>query len=171
MRTLLLSVLLLCSFLLHASDDVVIYGTIRQYEQLAPVSDAVVELEVNGKRVLTVAVDSIGCYRLYVDLGLVAKLHYRAPGRITKSVVIDTRMVPEAAAAGGFGMNVDLVLFREDPAVDLSWFDGIMGRAAYKPVEQELGWDMDYSGPLLARMAEIYPRRYPSPDGPSPCRP
>lgn len=171
MRTLAFAVLVLLSCGLHASDDVVIFGTIRQHERLAPVSNAVVELEVNEKKVLTVPVDSAGCYRLYVDLGLVAKLHYRAPGRVTKSVVVDTRKIPQAVAIGGFGMNVDLVLFLEDPTVDLSWFDGIMGRAAYRPEEQLLGWDMEFSGPLLARMAELFPRRYPAPEGTSPCAP
>lgn len=152
------------------AGDLWFRGRVLQHERPVLVPGSTVELSIDGQTVLTVpADDSTGCYSVYVDIGKVVQLHYKAPGYVTKSIRVDARNVPPMDAAGGFGMTVDIRLFEADPVVDVARLAEPMGRAAYDTAVGNMTWDMDYSGERIARLAALYPQRYPTLPATSAC--
>lgn len=157
MRRAALFLALLGGLLLQA-QDVVVYGRVREHEVMRPIAGAVLALSSNGVHQLNVVCDSTGYYKIALDVGRVWRIRYSAPGRVAKTVEMDLRTTPKDD--GGYGMNVDIRLFMNEPAKDFSWLEEPIGISSYDSTSSSLKWDMDYTAPRLSRMREMVPEVY-----------
>lgn len=145
-----------------AAQEILIYGTIRQYEQKVPLPGAQVLLRSDNSRVDTLVTDSVGRYLFAVDLGKVIEVEYRYPGRLSKRVLIDGRGVPAKQAVGGFGMHIDIRLCLPVDGPELDFLHEPIGRASYSRRTRNMAWDMGYTAPRMARYKALFPDLYPT---------
>ncbi|MCB0769354.1 MAG: hypothetical protein KDC00_02990 [Flavobacteriales bacterium] len=140
------------------AQDLLLYGRVRQYEANGPLASATTLVLRNGDPIVTIQCDSAGGYKVLLDVGHSYVLEYRSPGRVSKSILLDLRTAPDDD--GGYGMNVDVRLFRPIDGVDVSFLEEPIGKAAYDSTTNDIRWDMEYTAPRIARVDQAYPIRY-----------
>ena len=141
-----------------AAQDVEVYGRVREQEQPQPITGATMDVSSDGVQLFRMLSDSTGFYRIGLDVGRVWRIRFAAPGRVAKLVEFDLGDLP--ANDGGYGMNVDMRLFKEDAGKDFSFLDEPLGICRYDSATTMIKWDMDYTGPRMVRMREMVPEVY-----------
>ena len=142
----------------EASDNVYVYGTVKDYVTGLPLEGVEVLVyrdEVRAERILT---DSLGRYEAYLDYDHLYKLWYLAPGKVTKHIEIDARDIPMPLRAGGYGMNVDMTLFKNLPGLEMDVLAQPMGIARYSPVDSVMSWDMEHTTRMRAAISQSMQR-------------
>jgi hypothetical protein len=89
-------------------------------------------------------------------------ISFSRPDLVGKRLLIHPNTIPAGAHEPGFRANVDIRLFAPIPAEDLSFLQEPIGILVYDAGQENMGWDMDYSGPLLQRLNTILQRHAPS---------
>lgn len=148
----------LCSSVFSFGQDLVLYGDIREHEEKRAIPDATMAIVSNGIHQFNMKSDSVGHYSIALDVGKVWRVRYSAPGRVSKLVEFDLRDTPKYD--GGYGMNVDIRLFREDPSMDFTFLEEPIGISRYDSVSTTIKWDMDYTAPRMERLRTLMPERY-----------
>lgn len=138
-----------------ASDDIYIYGVVKDYRSGERIPDARVEVFADGSRLTTLISDSVGRYGMQFPFDRVYLLRYSAQGKVAKSVEVDARHVPVEQRNGGLGMNVDITLLHEMPGVDLSFMEHPFGKAAWSAKDTVLSWDMGWTEEQRGRLAKV----------------
>ncbi len=142
----------------EATDNVYVYGTVKNYVTSVPLEGVEVLVyrdEVRAERILT---DSLGRYEAYLDYDHLYKLWYLSPGKVTKHIEIDTRSVPDSMRSGGYGMNVDMTLFNNLPGLEMDILSQPMGIARYSPVDSVMSWDMEHTARMRAAISQSMQR-------------
>lgn len=156
MRAIILFMALIAN--VATAQDVVVYGRVREHDRPRPIADASIAIIADGTEQFTLLCDSTGYYSIALDLGRVWRIRFAAPGRVSKTVEYDLRDTPKYE--GGYGTNVDIRLFQNDPAVDFAFLEEPIGRCRYEPTSQMIAWDMAYTGPRMQRLAALKPNMY-----------
>lgn len=126
-------------------DDVYVYGLVKDYNNATPLGQASIILLEDGLVSEELVTDSLGRYELYLNFDRNYVVFYGNYGYTGKHINIDLRNVPIAVRAGGFGMNVDMTLFKEAPGLDVSILDEPIGKAKYEEADTAIVWDYEYT--------------------------
>lgn len=152
---------LFCSCgVLGSAQDLLVYGLIRERPARAPITGATISLEDSSlvplDRWLT---GDSGDYEFYLQMDQVYTLRCSAPGYFPKSVVLDTRNVDASAEdrEGGWGMNIDMTLYRTFEGVDTALLNVPFGYAAWNAADTMFAWDMPHTEKIRAQWAAILP--------------
>lgn len=154
----LLALLFVMISLRSVAQDMVIYGRVREHERMAPIPGAVLGVSRGGVHHFDLRCDSTGFYRITVDVGSIWRISYAAPDRVTKIVEYDLRQTPRDD--GGYRVNVDIRLFRNELGKDFSFLDEPIGIFRYDQATENMKIDQDYSAPRMARLAGLMPEAY-----------
>lgn len=131
-------------------DNVMVHGTVKDYVTRLPLPGAEVVIYQDEVRVFQALTDSLGRYETFLEFDHTYKLWYMQAGKVTKHVVVDTRGIPVPDRAGGYGMNVDITLFKNLPGLDLPIMAQPMGMASYSPADSSLVWDLEHTERMRA---------------------
>lgn len=153
-----LAVLFVASALPLIAQDLVIYGRVREHERPSPIGDAILGVSAEGVHHFDLRSDTTGFYRITLDVGKVWRIAYGAAGRVTKIVEYDLRNMPKDD--GGYRVNVDIRLFREDLSKDFSFLNEPVGIFRYDKAADNLKVDAEYGEPRKARLTELMPEMY-----------
>ena len=132
-------------------DNVYVYGTIKDDSTRSPVVHAAVIIREDSLPLVSASIDS-GKYECNLEFDHVYRLRYEAPGYVAKFIEIDTRDVPTEMREGGFGINVDMTLFRFYTFGDYSGLEEPIGKARYVAADSAISWDL----PWTERMRERF---------------
>lgn len=128
-----------------AQDDIYVYGTVKDYVSAKKLPDIKITIFKNGAKIQEVVTGANGKYEFNLDFGADYKMVYEGGTMVSKNILIDTRNIPEEERQGGFGMNVDMTLFKETPGLDVSILDKPIGKAKYQAGDGALSWDYEYT--------------------------
>lgn len=140
---------------LGRNAPVAVVGAIKDHWTDQLITDAEVFVTGSDGTEETWRIGPKGVYRGVLQFDRVYRLVYRAPGRVSKIVVISTEDIPDGERLGGYGMDVDMRLFADIPGEDLSFLQEPLGRAHYMPDRKVIHYDMEYSTPRLQRLKEV----------------
>ncbi len=132
-------------------DNVYVYGTIMDDSTRFPVVHSAVIIREDSLPLFSAVVDS-GKYECNLEFDHVYRLRYEAPGYVSKFIEIDTRDVPTEMREGGFGINVEMTLFRFFAFGDYSGLQEPIGKAHYVAADSAISWDL----PWTERMRERF---------------
>lgn len=149
MRILLVLGLLFVTVIACSQDDrdVLVHGVFLENGGGEPVRKASIKLfqDKNAGQKLVVQHDS-GYFSMKLDFDHVYYIEFSAKGRVTKSIQIDTRNVPNEEKEGGFGMNVDILMIKPNRKKHFRFLKKeSVGRAKFDPEELVFTWDIDHA--------------------------
>ena len=162
----LLSFLLSGRHVATAQDTlIVVYGTVKDLTTNEPLPGAQVEaLDMKWGRRFLATMLSNGRYELDLFQEADLMIEYSAPGHVPKRVRVDMHGPTAEDWSGGYGMNVDVRLFREVEGLDLSMGGEPFGICRYDSVSDLFAWDLPYTEGMRERMKSLvadYERRVP----------
>ncbi len=155
----LLGLLFLCLCLpLHvlAQDDLNIHGVIADAMTSSKIDGVTVTVKKDGAKLDSYTTRANGKYEFYLDCGSRYEFIFAKEGYVERSIVIDSRNVPEEVIGAGLIMPTDMSMYEITPAMeemDMSVFEQPIGKAQYDATEQDLVWDF---GHTQAVKAEIF---------------
>lgn len=146
---------------------IVVFGTVKDLTSNEPLTDFHVEaMDLKwGRRVLA-TVSPEGRYELDLMQEGDFMIEYGAPGHVPKRVRVDMHGPTAGEWLGGYGMNVDVRLFREVDGLDLSLGGEPFGICRYDSVADIFSWDLAYTEGMRERMKDVlaeYEKRFPPP--------
>lgn len=146
---------------------IVVFGTVKDLTSNEPLTDFQVEaMDLKwGRRVLA-TVSPEGRYELDLLQEGDFMIEYGAPGHAHKRVRVDMHGPTVEEWLGGYGMNVDVRLFREVEGLDLSMGGEPFGICRYDSVADIFSWDLAYTESMRERMKGVlaeYEKRFPPP--------
>jgi len=145
----------------HA-QDLLVYGLIRELSSKGLLIGATVTIADSQLVTLDrwVTGDS-GDYEFYLQMDQIYTLRCSAPGYFAKSVVLDTRKVDasEEEREGGWGMNIDMTMYRTFDGVDTTLLNVPFGYAAWSSNDTMFVWDMAHTERIRAQWATVLPSR------------
>ena len=106
-----------------------------------------------GRRVIAITGDS-GRYQINFTSEADYLLEYSAPGHVPKRIRLKLFGPTPEDWAGGFGMNVDVTLFRDLPDLDLTFHGEPFGICAYDADSGNFRWDLAYTERMRERAAK-----------------
>lgn len=161
-RKIFLVGLVCLSGVLGQAQDLVIYGLIRESSGRELLAGSTVTIADSSLVPLDrwVTGDS-GDYEFYLQMDQVYTMRCSSPGYLPKHVVIDTRNVDasEEEREGGWGMNIDMSLFRSFQGVDTALLKVPFGYAAWNSADTSFAWDMPHTEKVRAQWAAILPAK------------
>ena len=163
----LMALLLVTPAVSLAQDTLaVVYGTVKDLSTKKPIAAAQVEvLDLKwGRRTIVVANDS-GRYDLNLTEEADYLIEYGALGHVPKRVRIVLRGPTPEQWVGGFGMNIDINLFREVLGLDLTMGGEPFGICTFDTTYANFQWDVAYTAGMRDRAEALmkeYERRVPT---------
>ena len=127
------------------TDNLLIYGTVKDYYTAQNVDSATVTIFKEGAIHSSFTTNASGKYEFELGYGYEYKLLFEKPGMVGKSVVINTSGVPLDEQKGGLAMNIEMALFKHIPRIDYSVLQQPIGKCKYDPVTNALAWDLEYT--------------------------
>ncbi len=151
-------VLVALFFGLHASaqsNNLFIYGTVKDYNTSVTLDSATVTLFKDAAQHSMVSTHANGKYELELGYGYEYTLLFEKPGMVGKSVEINTVGIPIEEQNAGLAMNIEMTLFKHIPGIDYSILQQPIGRSSYDPETKMLAWDLDYTEQLRAELNRL----------------
>lgn len=138
-------------------SDLYVYGTVRTYEERDSLPGALINLEILGEelQVAPVLANNRGRWSFDLDRGHRYRLHFSSPGRVAKRGLIDATGMPDSLWTGGWAMNVEMTLFKDNPDVDYSVLNEDIGRAKFNPGSMKIEWDLDYTEGIRKKLEAL----------------
>jgi hypothetical protein len=133
-------------------DNVYVFGTVKEDSTNAKLIHAEVTVDQDGVEFTSEHVNAEGKYELYLDFDHRYRIRYRAPDHVAKYIEIDTRNIPAEERTGGYGMNVEMTLFKFDPHGDYTFLQEPIGKARFDTVNKELAWDLAWTEHVRERV-------------------
>ncbi len=141
--TLLLAIF---SIELAAQNEIVhIYGQLKDFYSKEKLDYCLIEVFKEGAIFDNLNADTSGKYGFKLLLGFEYTIKYSKADYLAKSIIIDTRSIPDEEKAGGFDMNIDGTLFPSVPGFRKKVLDKPVARCAYQKESDGLIFDFEYS--------------------------
>ncbi len=143
-----LCILLFCSTAAMAQDDLNIHGVISDAMTSSKLSDVTVTVFKDGNQHDAYTTRGNGKYEFYLDCGAHYEFKFHKSGFVERSIVIDSRNIPEEVIGAGIIMPTDMSMYEITEAMesaDMSVFDQPIGKAQYDESEEDLIWDFNYT--------------------------
>lgn len=143
-----LVLLWLAPFMLAAQDDLNVHGVVSDAISSSKVDGVEVVVLKDGNRHNSFTTRANGKYEFYLDVGSRYEFKFSKEGYVTRSIVIDSRNIPQEVLGAGIIMPTDMSMYEITPAMedaDLSVFDKPIGMAFYDPAQADLVWDFAYT--------------------------
>lgn len=161
-RAFALCAILLISGHLYGQDDLNIHGVISDAMTSSKLGDVTVNVLKDGSNYDSFTTRANGKYEFYLDIGSHYELKFVKDGFVQRSIIIDSRNVPDEVVGAGIIMPTDMSMYEITPAMegeDLSVFEEPIGKASYNESEQDLSWDFQYTNQvkseIFALMREV----------------
>lgn len=135
------------SQLFAQQPNILVYGTVSEFSTRGSIPFPIVSLNETAsdtKSAITKS-DEYGRYELVLSEEKGYLITFSAPGKLNKSVLIETRGPSADQWKGGFGMNIDVSLLDSIAAVDPSILLEPIGIARWNKRASQFQWDMQYS--------------------------
>lgn len=134
-------------------NDVLIRGNVRADENNGPIAQAMVIIVQDSIHQASLFTNTEGYYEHSLQRDHLYTLRYEAKKRVSKWITIDTRGIPDEEWVGGFGMIVDMKLFRKSRKKDVSFLEfEAMGHATWDGATENITWDLPYTEAMRARV-------------------
>jgi len=157
-RAFFLLAVALASFQTFAQEpELMVYGLVRELSTRDSIPFPFVLLQEANPDGKTTAVNSNerGRYEVIIKEENVYWIFYSAPGKVTKSVQLDTRGPSSKDWEGGFGMNIDIALLDSLPNVDYTILQIPFGKSEWNRTNSSFEWDLDYMKSMTTRQKEL----------------
>lgn len=145
---------------------IVVFGTVKDLTSNEPVNEARVEaMDMKWGRRFLATMHPNGRYELPLFQEADLLIEFSAPGHVPKRVRVDMNGPTAEDWLGGYGMNVDVRLFREVEGLDLSMGGEPFGICRYDSVADLFEWDLPYTEGMRDRMKSLvaeYEKRVPA---------
>jgi len=138
------------------TDNILVYGTIKEYFYGRRLPEALVVVKENGVVKKEIAPDLAGQYAFYLDFDADFSVHFSMNGMVTKYALINTKDIPIEDRFGGFAMNVDMTLFDMFEGFDVSILDGPIGISKFDSSSKTLEWDYEYTEVIQDSLRSIF---------------
>ena len=112
-----------------SGDNIHVFGTVQDLVTAAKIEGVPVIVHKGDLLMAALVTPSSGRFEVYLNCDHVYTLWFMQPGTVTKHIKVDGRDIPAELRAGGFGMSVDVKLFRALPNPDMSVLDQPAGKA------------------------------------------
>ncbi len=134
-----------------------IYGTVYDITNEQPVHPAeVIAFDPSDSlHIVSTTVDRDGRYMLGLFEERNYTIRFNAPGFVPKYVEIQMAGPSPAQWESGYGLSVDMTLFREVPELDLTMGHEPVGRGVYEPSADVFEWDRTYTQSIRSRQKEL----------------
>lgn len=140
---------------LYGQDDLNIHGVISDAMTSSKLGDVQVNVLKDGSNYDSYTTRANGKYEFYLDIGAHYELKFVKEGFVQRSIVIDSRNVPDDVVGAGIIMPTDMSMYEITPAMegeDLSVFEEPIGKASYSESEQDLSWDFQYTNQVKSKI-------------------
>jgi hypothetical protein len=140
---------------LSGQDDLNIHGVISDAMTSSKLGDVTVNVLKDGSNYDSYTTRANGKYEFYLDIGSHYELKFVRDGYVQRSIVIDSRNVPDEVVGAGIIMPTDMSMYEITPAMegeDLSVFEEPIGKASYSESEQDLSWDFQYTNQVKSKI-------------------
>ncbi len=166
-RAFLIVLLITVPAISFAQDTlVVVFGTVKDLTNGMPLTEfTVTATEQKTVTQVPSRVQDNGRYEIDIVQEGDYMVEFNAPGHVPKRVQLELRGPSPEQWKGGYGMNVDITLFREVEGLDLTLASKPFGICRYDKVNDIFTWDLAYTEAQRDRIAELlkeYEQRVPS---------
>jgi hypothetical protein len=134
-----------------------LFGTVKDHTTGEPIENISVHaFDVNDPtHELQATTRGDGKYEVLFTEERTYQVVFTAPGRVPKQIELALAGPTEDQWEGGFGMNIDINLFRELPDLDLTLGGEPFGRSRFEPGSGTFEWDAVHAGKTKERMAKV----------------
>jgi hypothetical protein len=136
--------------------NILVHGTVwdsLEDEHRRAISEAMIEIKKDGKKVDSFTTDHTGEYAFLLDLDAVWTITWKAQGRYSKYVELDTRNIPIEEQIGGFETEIDMSLPKATSKSNARILKEYpIGKARYDAIIDALKFDFDYTAKINAMM-------------------
>jgi len=161
LRTASLFALLFSSAQLFAQEPtMLVYGTVRDFATRDSIPFPVVRVHdiLSADPPASVVSSAQGRYDLDLGQEGLYRVHFGAPGKVSRSVQIDTRGPSQMEWKDSFGMNIDIVLMDSLPGLDYSILSEPFGKAAWDRKSSSFTWNIAYTRARKSEMKALVAR-------------
>jgi len=147
--------LLVIPLSVFAQDDLNIHGVVSDAMTSSKLGDVKVTVKKDGSVHDSFTTRANGKYEFYLDCGAQYEFVFTKGGYVERSIVINSKGVPEEVIGAGIIMPTDMSMYEITEAMegaDLSVFDQPIGKAAYDPAEADLIWDFAYTNQVKSEI-------------------
>jgi hypothetical protein len=133
--------------------DVVVFGMIKQVDSGTALNGHAVDAidQKWGRRVRAITGES-GKYEIELVRDADWVLEYVARGHQPKRVRMELRGPTADEWLGGFGMNIDMTLYKDEPGVDLTLGGAPIGVCRYDADSGNFVWDLEYTKAMKLKL-------------------
>ncbi|MEM9051222.1 MAG: hypothetical protein AAGC47_04130 [Bacteroidota bacterium] len=131
-----------------AQDDLNIHGVVSDAMSSSKLGGVTVTVKKDGSSHDNYITRANGKYEFYLDCGFSYEFIFEKDGYVDRSIVINSKGVPEEIIGAGIIMPTDMSMYEITPAMDgadLSVFNKPIGKASYDPSQADLVWDFAYT--------------------------
>lgn len=136
--------------------NILVHGTIwdrLEDEHRRAISEAEIEIKKDGKKVDSFTTDHTGEFAFLLDLDAVWTITWKAQGRYSKYVELDTRNIPIEEQIGGFETEIDMSLPKATSKSNARILKEYpIGKARYVAAADALKFDFDYTARVKAML-------------------
>ncbi|MDX9750584.1 MAG: hypothetical protein RBT71_05850 [Flavobacteriales bacterium] len=160
-RSLLILIILATSVpLLAQTPNLYVFGTVRHMATRDSIPFPTIHVqEADDHAVPMPVVTTVrGRYEFELTEERTYRILYKAPGKVAKSLEIDTHGPSAEQWVGGYSMRIDMTLFDSIPGADFTLLNEPVGKAHWDPITENFIWDIAYSESLRSRINEIMER-------------
>lgn len=157
-RIFFLAAVALASFQAFAQEpELMVYGSVRELSTGDSIPFPIILLkEANpGGKTTSVNSNERGRYEVIVREENVYWIFYSAPGKVTRSVQIDTRGPSPKNWEGGHGTSINVALMDSLPNLDFSISRELAGKMKWNRSKSSFEWDLDYTKSMTTRQKEL----------------
>ncbi len=148
LSTLIGLLFLFCAVDSIAQDDLNIHGVISDAMSSAKIEGVKITVKMDGSVHDSFTTRANGKYEFYLDVGARYEFIYEKDGFVSRSLIIDSKNLPEEVVGPGIIMPTDMSMYEITEAMkdmDMSVFDQPIGIASYDSMEQDLLWDFEHT--------------------------
>lgn len=156
LSTLMGMLFLLCfSSHTYGQDDLNLHGVISDAMSSSKIEGVKVTVKKDGAQYESYTTRANGKYEFYLDCGATYELVFQKDGYVDRSIIVDSKNVPEEVVGAGIIMPTDMSMYEITPAMenmDMSVFKQPIGKASYNPEDQDLSWDFGHTTKVKAEI-------------------
>lgn len=126
-------------------DGVSLFGVMKIELSNEPISGGLVVLMLGADTVATYVTGDDGKVDMVIPYGAEYKVFYSYSNHATKSLIVDTRHVPDFTKEEGFGLDIDISLPSLIPNFDFGLLNEPIGLVMYDAASDNFSFDNPYT--------------------------
>jgi hypothetical protein len=138
--------------LLSQTNLLLVSGTVKDDGSGRKLPGSVVVVYQDDTEINRAEVDKNASYSFELPLGFSYTFMYERDGFTAKKVELDFTHTPQDESVDGFGLDLDMTLFKDIDGFDTSILDTPMGKGTYNPDTRKFTFDSDHTNRMKLRI-------------------